>query len=130
MPIQSTLRDGIIYTELSGEIVYDAVIAHTDFIFSLAGQVNNQYELHDHTRTQGMNLFADDIRKIAAYSLKLRNIFQHSFIAVYAPSDFAYGIARMFEAYFELADHSIQAQIFRDKTEAIEFLTHHMARYG
>ncbi len=33
MPIKATLRDGIIYQEVSGEIDYDMVIEQIDYMF-------------------------------------------------------------------------------------------------
>ena len=130
MPIQSTIIDGIIYTELSGQINYDIVIKQIDFISSLKGKIVNRYEFHDHTNTESINLTADDISKIAAYSIKTKNIFQHSFLAIYAPNDFTFGIARMFAAFYELEEHTIHAEIFRSKEDAIQFLKNKMSKYG
>lgn len=130
MPIDSTLLDGIIYTEFSGEINYDMVIKQIEFIHSLKDKVDIQYELHDHTNTEGIKLSAADIRQIAAYSLKIKDIFQHSYLAVYAPNDFTFGIARMFESIFELEAHSLNVRIFRSKEDAIRFLKDKMGEHA
>jgi len=130
MPIKSTIVDGIIYTEVSGEINYDQVIMQIDFIFTLKDKIVCRYELHDHSNTEGINLTVDDMKKIASYSTKAKNIFQHSFAAIYAPTDFTFGIARMFQTFYELEDHSITVNIFRDKEEAIQFLMKQKRNYG
>jgi len=130
MSIRSTVKDGIIFTEFSGEINYDVAIQQTEFIMSLKDRIVNQYELHDHTHTERINFSSNDIRKIAAYSIKTKDIFQHSFLAIYAPNDFTFGIARMFEAFFKLEGHPIDAGIFRDKEEAIQFLKTKMSVFG
>ena len=130
MPIDSTIIDGIIYTELSGEINYESVIKHLDFILSLKDKVVVRYELHDHRNTESINLTTDDIHRIAVSSMKVQDIFQNSFLAVYAPDDFTFGIARMFEGFFEMEENPIEAGIFRKKEDAIRFLKAKMREYG
>ena len=130
MPINTTILDGIIYTELSGEINLDAIITYSDFIFSLKDKLVNRYELHDHTNTKSINLSSEDISQIAAYSIKTESIFQHTVLAVYAPSDYTFGIARMFEMVFEVEDRSIYVEIFRNKEDALQFLISHMDKHG
>lgn len=126
MPIESTLRDGIIFTELSGEIDYEQVVKYIDFIASLKGKLPCRYELHDHTNTERLNFKADDVRSIAACSIKTKNIFKHSFLAIYAPNDFTFGIARMFQAFYDIDNNPIHAGIFKDKEDAMQFLEKHM----
>ena len=130
MPIKSTISDGIIYTEISGEINYDLVVKQIDFILSLKDKLVNRYELHDHTDTNLINISSDDIQKMAVASKTTRDIFKHSFLAVYAPTDYTFGIARMFMTFFELSEHTINVKIFRNKEEAIQFLKDCKHRYG
>jgi hypothetical protein len=130
MPIRSNIINGIIYTEISGEINHDSVIEQTDFILSLKDKIVNRYELHDHTNTTSINLSFEEIRNIAAYSEKTKDIFRISYLAVYAPNDVTFGIARMFETLFELKKHTINVSIFRNKEEAIAFLKAKKNEYG
>lgn len=130
MPIQSTITDGIIYTELSGVINYDAVICQIDFIYALKDTLIHRYELHDHTNTESIRLSAEEISKIASYSQKTTNIFNRSVLAVYAPTDFTFGVARMFDAFFKMEEHSIESEIFRQKEDAITFLMNKRKLYG
>ncbi len=130
MPIKSTIMDGIIYTEISGEINYDDVIKQTDFIFSPKDKIDNKYELHDHTNTEGIKLSTDEIRKVVEYAKGKTQDFQQSFLAIYAPNDFTFGIARIFESFFEIKEISTNAKIFRDKEDAIQFLKSKMSKHG
>ena len=130
MPAKWTILDGIIYTELSGEVNYDMIMKYIDFISSLKGKIVNRYELHDHTNTTNINLSADDIRNIAEYSMKNNDIFDQFFLAIYAPNDLTFGMARMFESFYEIKNRKINSQIFRDKEDAIQFLKNKMSEYG
>ena len=130
MTIESRLVDGIIYTELSGEIDYDSVMQQMDFILSLKDKILNRYELHDHTNTDSINLSFEEINDVAERSQRTKNIFQNSFLAVYAPNDLTFGIARMFKTFFDLEKHTMNVSIFRNKEEAIKFLQTNKNRYG
>ncbi len=130
MPIESTIIDGIIYTGLSGEVSYDMVTKYIDYISSLKDKLVCRYELHDHTNTESISLSSDDIQHIAEYSIKTQNIFQHSFLAIYAPNDFTFGIARMFQAFYDIQENPIAAQIFRSREVAIQFLQDKKNIYG
>jgi len=122
MTIKSTIAHDIIYTEFSGELVLEAALKHIDFILSLKNQFSSIYEVHDHTNTNAIKLSADDIQKIASYSIKLKDYFRPYFISIYAPTDFTFGMARMFQAYYTIAGHVINTEIFRNKEVAIQFL--------
>ena len=63
MTIKSTVKDGIVYTEFSGEMTLETSIKHIDFIASLKNQLTSIYEIHDHTNTNGINMSAKDIQK-------------------------------------------------------------------
>ena len=126
MPIKTKIREGIIYTELSGEISYDVIIDYIDFIGSLKGEIDCRYELHDHTNTASLKLSTDDIRNITSYAIKTNDIFQQSFLAIYAPNDITYGMARMFGAFYEMENRRIHAEIFRNRENAIHYLNEKM----
>lgn len=123
MPTKSTITDGIIYTEISGEISYNTVIQQIDFISSLKEKITNRFELIDHTNITNINISSDEIVSIAAYSKKMIDFFPVSFAAIYVPNDVTFGMVRMFETWYQLQEHSINVSIFRNKAEAIRFLT-------
>lgn len=122
MSIKSTLLEGILYTKLEGDINKDVVIEYIDYIYTLKDKIDYRYELHDHTKTASINLSTDEMRNIAIYSKKTSDIFQHSYLSIYAPSDFTYGIARMFKSFYEIQKHQINAEIFRNRNDAIQYL--------
>jgi|GEM_PF-2326545 len=130
MAIKTAIRDGIIHIVFSGMITYEEIIEQIDFMFTLKDKMENRYMFHDHTHTERIDVSADDIRHIAVYSKKLKDIFNRSFVAVYAPEDLSFGTARMFELLFELEKHPVSAEIFRDKEAAMQFLKEKMAKYG
>ena len=130
MPIKSTIIDGIIYTELSGEIDFDTVIQQIDFIASLKDKICNRYELLDHTNITDINISPDAIPMLAEYSKKTEDIFPTSLVAVYVPNDLTFGKVRMFMAYYEMEGHSVNVSVFRNKKEAIQFLKNKKSEHG
>ena len=130
MPIKSTIIDGIIYTELSGEINYNSVIQQINFIASLKGKIENRYELLDHTNITDLNISPDEIPRLAEYSKKTEDVFPISFVAAYVPNDLTFGMVRMFMTHYELQEHSINVSVFRDKEEAIQLLKDKKSEHG
>lgn len=122
MPIKSTITDGIIYTEISGDLNFNLVIQHIDFIVSSKDKIADHYELHDFTSVKRIDLSADDMGRIASYSKQTAHTFQNSCVAIYANNDFVYGMARMFKTFFELDEHPAIIRIFRNKENANQFL--------
>lgn len=121
MPINSTITQDIIHTEISGELNLNIVIQHIEFINSIKDKLADHYELHDFTNVKSINLSSDDMEKIASYSMQ-RAVFRHSCIAIYANNELAFGMARMFVAYFEMAEHPAIIRIFKNKENARQFL--------
>ena len=128
MPINTTITDGIVYTDISGELNLELVLQHIDLIVSMGSKLTNHYELHDFTNVEGIRLSSDDMARIASYAVEKTYPFQHSYIAIYANNEFTFGMARMFEIFFELANHPTIIQIFKDKKDAIQFLKDEMDR--
>ena len=130
MPISLKIVEGIIYTEISGDLDLPLVIEHIDFIVSCKDKLQNHYELHDFTNVKRINLSSDDMGKIASYGMRAANAFEHSCIAVYANTDLTFGMARMFEISLELSKNPTTVKIFRNKENAIQFLRNEMKRNG
>lgn len=130
MPIQSRIAEGIIYTEISGELRYTSVIQHIDFIVSCRDQLKNHFELHDFSHATHINISSEDMGKIAAYGMQTAKVFEYSCIAVYANNDFAYGMARMFEISLELSENPTTIQIFRNREDAVQFLKEKLKKHG
>lgn len=130
MPIESSIRNGMVCTELMGEINYDITCQHIDFIASLKPRIQILYELTDFTNVTGVNLTDDDMQKIGYYLEQSKGTYPHSYIAYYVVNDFQFGMARMFQIHMELADHPMVIQVFRDKEEALQFLKDAMKKHG
>ncbi len=130
MPISSKIVDGIIYTEISGELDFPLVIQHIDFIVSCKDRLENHYELHDFTNVKRINLSPNDMAKVASYGIQTESAFEHSYIAVYAKDDFTFGMARMFKTNLELSKNPTIVKIFRNKEDAIQFLINEMSKNG
>lgn len=122
MPIETTLVDGFIHTRLSGDIDDDMVAGHLDFLLSLRDETANIFEFHDHSDSSVVNLSADKIQGIAEKAKVLNDAFQHNVLAVFAPNDYVLGMARMFEAFFEISEINIDARFFGNREDAIRFL--------
>lgn len=130
MPIKSTIKDGMIFTEITGEINYNNTCQQIDFIASLKTKIKNLYELSDFTKVTNINLTADDLDNIASYLEKSKGTYPHSFVAYYVVNEFQYGMARMFQTHIELNDQPIVIKIFKDKEKALLFLKQSMERHG
>ena len=130
MPIRSTIINDIIYTEISGEIDYNTVVQQIDFISSLEGKIDNRYELFDHTNITKISIPLDEIREITKYAKKKEDVFQASYVAIYVPNDFTFDILGMFEIWYQLRKRLINVSIFRNKEEAIQFLTDKKREHG
>ncbi len=130
MPIRSKILEGIIYTEISGELNSPLVIQHIDFIVSCKDKLENHYELHDFTNVKRINISSDEMGRITSYGMQTANVFKHSYIAIYANTDLAFGMARMFEISMELSKNPTIIKIFRKKDNAIQFLRNEMKKNG
>lgn len=130
MTIRSTLVEGMIHKDISGELDLPLVIQHIDFIVSLKDKLKNHYELHDFENVKSINLSSKDMKKIASYGLQVANAFGHSCIAVYANNDSSFGMARMFVAYLEMSNNPTDIKLFRNKEDATQFLRDKMSKNG
>jgi hypothetical protein len=63
---------------------------------------------------------SDDIQALAAAIGKRLNHDDHHKVAIAAPQDLAYGLARMYEAY--TGELPTELKVFRSKDEALDWL--------
>lgn len=129
MVINSRIDRGIIYTEIVGVLTYDLCVQHIDFIYGLRGKIDSQYELHDFSQVESIELSGDDMSGIVTYAQKAKNIFRNSYLAIYANSDLTFGLARMFETYLDIGENPTIIKIFRNKEDAIRFLNDAMEKW-
>lgn len=130
MTIQSTIKNGIVYTCITDEINYEITRQHIDFIISLKDKIKNHYEFSDLTEITAITLTNDDMEKIAVYLEPSMGMYPHTYIAYYVKTDFQYGMARMFQISMEVTEFPMVIKIFRDKEKAIEFLKKAKQKHG
>ena len=124
MPITFTVNDeyGYFFSKYSGQLsLEDIVLAHEAFFKS--GQwnptLNALVDLYDADFTESSN---QTIRKLAQYFESILHAHKANNLksAIYAPQDFPYGLARVYEAMTALAPWSVR--VFRDLQEAKAWL--------
>ena len=130
MPIKCTLEDGIVYTEISGELNLEVARSHMEYLASLKDRIRNLYEMEDLNGVTKVSFSADDFHKMVRVATKPQQTYKHEFLAYYAETDFAFGMARMAQIYFELNGHPMHIEVFKDRGEAIRFLKEKKAQYG
>lgn len=130
MSIESKLKDGIIYTKVSGELNYETTCKQIEFIASLRDEINNHFEISDLSGVTKISLTTDDMAKISSIINQAGGIFPHSVVCYYVTDDFQYGMARMFETYMDIAELPMKIQIFKEKEKAIDYLNCQIEKYG
>jgi len=78
-------------------------------------------EFHDLSKLEGSEVTTAGLRELARIDLALNT--QGATLgraAVYAPSDLRFGISRMYQAFVDASDGSIE--VFRDRRAALEWL--------
>lgn len=129
MSIKSSISGGIIYVEISETLKIADCLQHVKFLLNLKDKIKNRYELIDHTNTKNIDLSGEDFQTIFKYALPIKDIFEHSYVAIYCNHDLNFGLSRMFESYHQLSQHSSIVDIFIKKEKAIEFLANAMERH-
>lgn len=77
--------------------------------------------LFDYSDVTNINIDSSDIRRIVAQDQTNLSAFNHCRIAVVAPHDLVFGMARMWELLSE--NNNLTAAIFRDSLSAMAWLT-------
>ncbi len=122
MPGEIEIIEGIIHTKLTGELNFDAILAHLNELLELEGQVDDHYEFMDLAEVESINLSSEDITQFSKIGKQVGDTYNKSILAIYAPSNLAFGIGRMFEIISE-SIHVTQVEVFRKRDDALEFLS-------
>ena len=107
----------------SGTLTDEDVFGYQHEVWSRA-QVSGYDELVDMTDVERIALpYADRVQDLARLSAGMDTRYRASHLAVIAPSETAYGIGRMYQAYRGLDRQSTkQVGVFRTREEALAFL--------
>ena len=104
---------GITFVRFDGVAGYREAIAAA---IEVEGLDNNSLRLWD--LSHGVDVSADDVRRLAEHAKN--NLSGPSKVAIFAPEDHLYGIARMHEIFREHPD--VSYRVFRQEEEAVSWL--------
>lgn len=120
MPVRSVIykKQRLIVTVEEGCVTLADMLANHDRLLNDPDFDPEFNQLSDATLATDSDLTQQNLRALYA-----REVFSgHSRRAVVAPTDFAYGMARMLKAYVELSRTAHPVQIFRDRASALKWL--------
>jgi hypothetical protein len=119
MPIETKLLPGLIWITISGDVLAGEFCLHASELERIErgcdvspNRFTDLSENVSHPNYEAMSNFAV-VRTVATLKNKVRS-------AVFAPSDYQFGMARLFQ---ELNfNPEIEVRVFRDKAEALEWV--------
>jgi hypothetical protein len=103
-------------TVLGSEIVAGAFEAHRDPVRARG----LRYALVDLTELTVLQITTEEIRQVVAEDKITAKFAPGAFVAIVAPRDYVFGMARMWQAFAEVTGW--ETAVFRDRAEAIEWL--------
>lgn len=101
-----------------GRVTFDDMRANQDRLLNDPDFDPEFNQLSDATLATDTDLSADNVRTL----FKRRVFSTTARRAVIAPSEFAYGMARMLETYVELSKNGPLVAVFRDRASALKWL--------
>jgi len=122
MAITFTINQNYFTCKYEGRITNDEALDEWKKFLEGEAWIPAQNELADLSRAQLNDVTVEGLTNLANYieSIYTKNNIEHKKVAVYAPNDLPFGIARMYSAY---ADESPElVHVFRVKEEAIQWL--------
>lgn len=120
MPVRSVIhkKHRLVITIEEGRVTFDDMRANQDRLLGDPDFNPEFNQLSDATLATDSDLSTDNTR-----TLFKRKVFSAtSRRAVIAPSEFAYGMARMLEAHVELSKNGPVVAVFRDRASALKWL--------
>lgn len=123
MPVVNIATDG----DLGVVTVCSGILTGEEFIEAIGSRYRpesdlrrRRYYLTDHSAVDRYELSREDIQQLSEITVAASLINPNICFASVAPSDLAYGLARMWQAYAEQL--SWQMRMYRDRTEAEHWL--------
>lgn len=130
MGIRSERHGKIVYTIVTGAFDHQSAMAHIDFLCANKGNVEFLFEFHDYSNIDIHLLSEAELISISKYAKKVSQVYKKSFVAVYAPDDISFGIARQYRANAEMQGNKTIVTIFRVKAEALQCLEDQIKEHG
>lgn len=120
MPVRSTIYKDyrLVVTVEEGRVTFADMQANKDRLLNDPDFDPGFNQLSDATLATDTDLSAENVRL-----LYHRRVFSAtSRRAVIAPTDFAYGMARMLQTYVDLSETAHPVEVFRDRGSALRWL--------
>ena len=121
MSFESEVREGIVFTRVTGELDNLQAIEHLKLVRELGAGFDVYRELMDLSGVERVTQTSEQIKMLAGEAEPLE-MFKKIYLAIFAESELAYGLSRMFQVFAELAENPVEIQVFREKQEALEWL--------
>ena len=125
MPIEYTIDHGrrLVIAKANGTLTDEDVFGYQQEVWSRP-EVDGYNELVDMSQVDSIDLpSVNRVRELANLSAGMDNRSSASRFAIVAPTQIAFGLGRMYEAYRNLDDRSTkEVGVFRSRDEALTFL--------
>jgi len=123
MSLRSVLKDGIVFTKISDEGAADQLAEESNSTGGIVEFKKVYAEFIDLSECDHENSYTQDMVKLLELLEGAFEIFEKSFVAVYADSFYhAFGMIRMMKNYAMSSKNLVLVETFHDKDEAITWL--------
>ena len=121
MPFSTTYTGTTLIREWTGEVTNDELFRSLDMVKEdiLNGQIIEQ-ALYDFTDTTTISATAKDIMRYSKQCLRMAQLNPNVRMAVIAPKDIVFGLARMWECYVDGVGYT--TKVFRTREDAQSWL--------
>ncbi len=109
-----------IYVTLEGKVTLDDLKAGALEAYSEEHIQNQIYQIIDFTSCSSFDLSSSDMQEIAKIDIEASKINPNIKIAIIAPSDLAFGMCRVYEAYADETGFDIM--VLRSREEAASWI--------
>ncbi len=111
---------GIIWTIAAGRLTDEQLTEHKRALLRDPVFQADMKEMSDVRAVETFDVTPDGIREFAEFDMNHKDHIGSHQLALLVPTDFAFGMARMYEMFTE--DSSTRVHVFRDETEARKWL--------
>ena len=123
MSLRSVLKDGIVFTKISDEGAADQLAEERNSTGGIVEFKKVYAEFIDLSECDHENSYTQDMAKLLGLLEGAFEIFENSFVAVYAASFYhVFGMIRMMKHYAMSSKNLALVETFHDKGEAVTWL--------
>ena len=122
MAIKTEFEDGILHSNVLGELTFEQAMQHLRNIEDIAEKTKILREILDFTECKDISLSSEQLlHTVQAGNEPLKKLSSYR-LAIFATSDFQYGLSRMFQIFHENVNSNIEIKIFKNRTSALNWL--------